>query len=62
MKKKHIRLPLSIQYLSFYIIILIIPIIFLGTIIHFYLLATLKGQVMDSKEKKLIQMIKNIEI
>ncbi|MBP1914960.1 hypothetical protein J2Z23_001915 [Lederbergia galactosidilyticus] len=56
MKKKHIRLPLSIQYLSFYIVILIILIIFLGTIIHFYLLATLKGQVMDSNEKKLIQM------
>ncbi len=50
------RIPLSLQYLSFYIIILIIPVFFLGYIIHFYLLANLKGQVMASNEQKLVQM------
>ncbi|MBO0993311.1 helix-turn-helix domain-containing protein [Bacillus sp. SD088] len=56
MKKRRIRIPLSLQFLSFYILILIVPVLFLGSIIHFYLLANIKGQVMESNEKKLIQM------
>jgi len=54
--KKGIRVPLAFKHLSFYIGLLVIPVIFMGYIIHYYLLANLKGQVTATNEQKLVQM------
>ncbi|MDQ8737155.1 helix-turn-helix domain-containing protein [Paenibacillus sp. LHD-38] len=54
--KKSVRIPLVIQHLSFYILLLIIPVIIMGYIFHNSLLTNLKEQVTESNEQKLIQM------
>ena len=53
---KRLNITLGIQYFLFYVVLLIVPVIILGFIIHFYLMASLKSEVMSSNEQKLNQV------